>query len=165
LAFEKTARSAVLKAPSTERERGGRGIWREGGDEKQKGALAYLSGDVGIEARKDDGAVFKVLRLALVYDRVSHDGGDRGRLFPICGFGVWFSSRSGRSAEGVDGEPWVIREEGDKTLADCSCGADDADLDSGSVCGYLAHHGEDDGEVGVSVGWDGDGDKGRSCDR
>lgn len=143
-----------------ERERSGvseRG--RRGRVEQEKRVLAYFSGDVGIEARKDDRAVSKVLGLARVYDRVSHEGGYRRRLFPICGFGVGFSSRSGRSAEGVDDEPWVVREEGDKTLADCPCGADDADLDGGTVWGYVAHDGGGQRRGGCE--WVSDGDKGR----
>lgn len=100
---------------------------------KVKRALAYFSGDVGIEARKDDGAVFEVLGLALAYDRISHDGGYRRCLFPLCGFRVGFSSRSGGSAEGVDGEPWMVCEEGDETLSDCPGSANHADLDSWTV--------------------------------
>ena len=95
--------------------------------------LAYISGGVGIEARKDDGTVFEMLWVALVYEDVSHAGGYRSGLFPVCGFGVGFSSRSGRSAEGMDDEPRVVREEGYKTLADCPRGADDADFDIGTL--------------------------------
>lgn len=54
--------------------------------------LAYFAGDVGIEARKDDGAAVEMLGLALVYDHVSHDGRYRRRLFPVGGFRVGFSS-------------------------------------------------------------------------
>ena len=70
--------------------------------------LAYFSGDVGIEARKDDRALSKVLGNALVHDRVPHGGRYRGGLFPICGFGVGFPSGSGGGAEGMDGEPGMV---------------------------------------------------------
>lgn len=53
---------------------------------KTKVVLAYFTGDVGIEAGKDDGAVFEMFGLALVYDRISHYGRYRGGLFPDCGF-------------------------------------------------------------------------------
>lgn len=47
--------------------------------------LAYVSGDVGIEAGKDDGTVLEVVGLTLVYDHVPHDGRYRCCLFPVCG--------------------------------------------------------------------------------
>lgn len=106
--------------------------------------LAYFTGGVGVEAGKYDGAIFEMFGLAVVYDRVSHDGRYRCGLFPVCGLGVRFSSRAGGSAEGMDGEPGMVCEEGDKTLSDCPRGTNNADLDSWTIC-YLAH----DGSVGV----------------
>ena len=51
--------------------------------------LAYFSGNVSIEARKDDHALPKVLGNALVHDHVPHGGGYQGGLFPS-DFGVGF---------------------------------------------------------------------------
>ena len=81
--------------------------------------LIYFSGDVSIEARKDNRALSKVLGNALMHNHVPHGGRYWGGLFPICDFGVGFPSRSGGGTEGIDGEPGMVCEEGDETLADC----------------------------------------------
>ena len=94
-----------LKGPSIEK-RGREHAGLEGrGNKKGKRVLAYISGNVGIEARKDDGVVFKM--------NVLGDTRVRARLLRQWLIGVDCRLRLWSRVF----QP--ISEESDKTLADC----------------------------------------------
>ena len=78
-----------------------------------------------VQARKDDSTLAEPahIGLALVHDHFLDVIGDRRRELPFRHFGILLSSGTGRSAQRVNFEVWVGREELDEPLAHRPCGA------------------------------------------
>jgi hypothetical protein len=60
------------------------------GRKKKEVIHTYVTSNVGIQARENDGTLFEVFRNARIYDKVAHTRRYGSCLLPICDDGVCF---------------------------------------------------------------------------
>lgn len=74
--------------------------------------------DIGVQSRKDNGAVFERFWLALLHGQVKHDLGDGCRLLPLDSVFVGLAGRPRRRSKDRDFEVGVLCYENNEALAD-----------------------------------------------